>query len=271
MPAGPSPGRTAWMRSGAVETGGVTSSASASKRMTRRLPSRVTACGVAGWASSVRRTPAGAAASILPVIRGTRRSPRMMSREGLRTSIFAARAGARARETKSTGTSQLRPSRAGAAGREISRPETEARGWPALRTIVWVRVATVSPPAAVSSRTVRSKSRVRSSSANISCSAEYVHGERLPALARQDGVRRRRLGRLGAERAGDGGCEDCGAASVAAAEAERTFKAYIITGGPDCAIAGLSCNTRRALFVSLCELKYRIAMYQLKKVDSPPG
>ena len=50
----------------------------------------------------------------------------------------------------------------------MSRPPTEARLWPGDRTMVWLRTVTVSPPAAVSSRTVSSNSRARSSSANIS-------------------------------------------------------------------------------------------------------
>ncbi len=54
----------------------------------------------------------------------------MISRDGLRSSSGVPSAGASARGTKSTGTNQARPSRAGGAGNEISRPATEARLWP---------------------------------------------------------------------------------------------------------------------------------------------
>ena len=86
---------------------------------------------------------------MVPATRGTRTFPTTMSRDGLRRSIAVPNAGASARGTKSTGTNHARPSRAGGAGSEISRPPTDARLWPGVSTIVWVRAVTVSPPASV--------------------------------------------------------------------------------------------------------------------------
>ena len=60
------------------------------------------------------------------------------------------------------------------AGSEINRPDTDASAWPGVSTIVWLFVATVSPPASVSSRTVSSKNRDRSSSENISWPATVL-------------------------------------------------------------------------------------------------
>ena len=60
----------------------------------------------------------------------------MISRDGLRSSTPPSRIDASARLTKSTGTYQSRPSRAGAAGSEIIRPATEASGCCVESTIV---------------------------------------------------------------------------------------------------------------------------------------
>jgi hypothetical protein len=95
-------------------------------------------------------------------------SPVNSSREAFRSSSRAPSAGASARGTKSTGTNQVRPSLTGGAGSETRRPPTEASPWPGDRTIVCPFDDSVIPPAAVSSRTLSSKSRARSSSANIS-------------------------------------------------------------------------------------------------------
>ena len=123
--------------------------------------------GVGGATSSVSRV-IGPITSMFPPTRGTRTLPTRISRDGFRNSRGVPIAAASARGTKSTGTNQERPSRAGGAGSEINRPPTDARLWPGVSTIDCVRAVTVSPPANVSSRTVSSKSFVRSSSANIS-------------------------------------------------------------------------------------------------------
>ena len=102
------------------------------------------------------------------VMRGTRKSPATMSRDGRRSSSRVPSAGASARGTKSIGTNQLRPSLTGGAGSETTRPAAEASAWPAVSVMVCVLVEMVRPPASASSREVRSNSRARSSSANIS-------------------------------------------------------------------------------------------------------
>jgi hypothetical protein len=102
-----------------------------------------------------------------------------MSLDGLRSSTREPSTSPMARGTKSTGTNQALPSRTGAAGSEMSRPPTDARLWPGESTIVWLRTVTVRPPAAASSATLRSKSRARSSSANISWPASVRAGRGL--------------------------------------------------------------------------------------------
>ena len=121
-------------------------------------------------------------------MRGRRTPPATISRDGLRSSRPPGRIDASARPTKSTGTNQVRPSRTGAAGSEIIRPDTEASGCCVDRTIVCVPAVTVRPPAAASSRTVRLNSRARSSSANISCPPMTRVGQRPPRVTRDDGV-----------------------------------------------------------------------------------
>jgi hypothetical protein len=159
--------RTFWTSSGATVEGSETSRRSASNRTMRRLPSCVTVCGVAGATSNVSRAT-GPCMSIRPAMRGTRTSPTITSRVGFRRSIRVPATGASARFTKSTGTNQARPSRAGGAGSETSRPATEASSCPGESTMVCPRIAIVNPPAIVSSRAVKPKRRARSSTANIS-------------------------------------------------------------------------------------------------------
>ena len=144
------------------------SSASASKRIRIRVASWVTVCGVGGATSIVTRVVPAPATSERAAIRGRRTPKAMISRDGLRSSTPPDRIDDSARLTKSTGTYHVRPSRAGAAGSEIIRPATEASGCWVESTIVCAPAVMVRPPAAASSRTVKLKSRARSSSANIS-------------------------------------------------------------------------------------------------------
>ena len=133
-----------------------------------RVASCVTVCAVAGATSSVTRASAPSP-SIRPLTRGMRISPTRTSRDAFRSSIGVPATGASARGTKSTGTNQARPSRAGGAGNDTSRPATDTISWLGDSRMVWFRTLTVSAPAAVSSLTVRVNTRARSSSANISC------------------------------------------------------------------------------------------------------
>ena len=159
--------RMFWISSAPAAAGSVASSASASNRTTRRVPSCVTACGVVGATSRVNRATAPCT-STRPAIRGTRISPTTTSRDGRRNSIRVPATGARARFRKSVGTNHDRPSRVGGADSETSRPATEASSWPGESTMVCARSVIVSPPAIVSSRVVKLKRRASSSTANIS-------------------------------------------------------------------------------------------------------
>jgi hypothetical protein len=132
------------------------------------VASCVTVCGAGGATSIVIVVVAPPIASDRAAIRGRRTPPARIRRDGFRSSAPPGRIEASARLTKSTGTYQVRPSRAGAAGSEIIRPETDASGCCVESTIVCGPDVTIRPPAAASSRTVRLKSRARSSSANIS-------------------------------------------------------------------------------------------------------
>ena len=101
--------------------------------------------------------------------RGCRRSS--SSREVCAARAREPSAGASARDTKSTGTNHVRPSRTGGAGSEM---QPSADGCEALAGRQYdglIAHGDGQPPAAASSRTVSSKSGARSSSANISCPA----------------------------------------------------------------------------------------------------
>ena len=104
--AAPSPGRMFCTRSGTGEAGSARSRPSASNRMTRRLPSCSTACGVGGATSSVTRAsdPCG---SIAPADARHADVADEQEPRGLRSSTRVPSDGASARGTKSTGTNQL--------------------------------------------------------------------------------------------------------------------------------------------------------------------
>ena len=100
--------------------------------------------------------------------------------------------GASARLMKSSGTSQRLPMRAGAAGREISRPATDAMVWSGVSTIVRPLYPTVIAPP--SSRTFSWNALARSSIATISWRAVGVMGmDRRPS---RESTWRARGGRL---------------------------------------------------------------------------
>ena len=102
--------RIAVTNSGTVPLSAPTSSAFASKRISSRLPSRVTWCGTGGWTSKVTRAPSPDLSTRMPIC-GTRRSPTMIRRDDRRTSMRMRSAGPSARDRKSTGTCQTFRSR----------------------------------------------------------------------------------------------------------------------------------------------------------------
>ena len=165
---GCSPGRIPWIMSGTGETGSVASSASASKRTTMRLPSWETVCGVAG--ADFEREP-GERSERLDApgeARDADVAGQQQPRRFPELDADSERRRKRARHEIDGHEPRAAVAHRRGAGSETRRPPTDASPWPGDSTIVCPLDEIVMPPAAVSSRTLSSNRRARSSSGNIS-------------------------------------------------------------------------------------------------------